>query len=178
MCLDSIKSVANTLANAIVSKYNETLESERIPGLFSDPYYFWEAGAVWGGLLDYAHLTGNTQNNDLIASALLFQIGEFNAFMPMNQSKTLGNDDQSYWGLAAMTAAETSLAMPSRDVGSWADLAANVFNAQTERWDTSLCGGGLKWQIFQFNQGYNYKNSISTANLFLLSARLAQFTGM
>jgi mannan endo-1,6-alpha-mannosidase len=29
--------------------------------------------------------------------------------MPSNQSKTLGNDDQAFWGMAAMTAAETGL---------------------------------------------------------------------
>lgn len=102
-------------------------------------------------------------------------MGEYD-FMPENQTKTLGNDDQSFWGLAAMTAAEAELTAPN-DVGDWIDLAINVFNVQAERWNTDSCDGGLKWQIFSFNNGYNYRNSISNGNFFLLSARLAKFTG-
>jgi len=167
--------VAKTLASGVVSRYNRSLEDEGVPGLFGDPYYWWEAGAVFGGLIEYAHLTGDDQYNELIGMAMGHQMGEYN-FMPMNQSKNLGNDDQSFWALAAMTAAETGLTAPN-DVGNWLDLAVNVFNLQILRWNTDSCDGGLKWQIYAFNAGFNYKNSISTGNLFLLSARLAQFTG-
>ncbi|ODQ75981.1 hypothetical protein LIPSTDRAFT_68673 [Lipomyces starkeyi NRRL Y-11557] len=45
------------------------------------------------------------------------------------------------------------------------------------RWDTSTCNGGLRWQIFESNNGYDYKNTISNAGLFLLAARLARYTG-
>ncbi|ODQ76852.1 hypothetical protein LIPSTDRAFT_102095 [Lipomyces starkeyi NRRL Y-11557] len=34
------------------------------------------------------------------------------------------------------------------------------------RWDTSTCNGGLRWQIFESNSGYDYKNTISNAGLF------------
>ncbi|THZ94734.1 mannan endo-1,6-alpha-mannosidase [Aureobasidium pullulans] len=44
------------------------------------------------------------------------------------------------------------------------------------RWDTSTCGGGLRWQIYTFNAGYDYKNSISNLGLFQLAARLARYT--
>jgi mannan endo-1,6-alpha-mannosidase len=175
--IDSIHSVSRTIASGIVSLYNESLEKDLTPGLFGDPYYFWEAGAVFGGLIEYAHLTGDTQYNELVTTGMVHQLGDYGAFMPMNQTKSLGNDDQSFWGLAAITAAEAGLTTPESGYSSWAEVAANVFNTQIVRWDNETCGGGLKWQIFQFNAGYNYKNSISTGNLFLLSARLAQFTG-
>lgn len=94
--------------------------------------------------------------------------------MPANQTKTLGNDDQSFWGLASLSAYEAKLPEPTS--GSWLDFAKNVFDTQTVRWDTQSCGGGLRWQIFTFNNGYNYKNSASNGQLFLLAARLAEQT--
>jgi mannan endo-1,6-alpha-mannosidase len=103
------------------------------------------------------------------------QIGELDAFMPPNQTKYLGNDDQSYWGLASLTAHEVGLPKPPR--GEWIDLAVNVWNIQSQRWDDKTCGGGLRWQIFSFNKGYEYKNGISNGNFFVLSSRLAYLTG-
>ena len=88
-----------------------------------------------------------------------------------------GNDDQGFWVLAAMTAAEQQLPNPSTSNTTWLDLGTNVFNLQVSRWNTSSCGGGLRWQIFEFEDGYNYKNAISTGTFFLLAARLARFTG-
>src|SRR5205085_2193190 len=58
----------------------------------------------------------------------------------------------------------------------WLALAQAVFNLQTARWDTSSCNGGLRWQIYPFNNGYNYKNSISNGCFFSLAARLARYT--
>lgn len=81
-----------------------------------------------------------------------------------------------FWGLAAMTAAEYSF--PDRSTGfSWLSLAQGVFNTQIKRWDTSSCGGGLRWQIWPYQSGYGMKNSISNGGLFQLSARLARYTG-
>ena len=75
-----------------------------------------------------------------------------------------------------MRAAELQFPTPSNSP-SWLELAINVFNNQVSRWDTSTCGGGLRWQIFKFNTGYDYKNAISTAAFFQLAARLAKYTG-
>lgn len=75
-----------------------------------------------------------------------------------------------------MRAAELQFPNPSTSP-SWLDLATNVFNDQASRWDTSTCGGGLRWQVFTFNAGYDYKNSISTGAFFQLAARLAKYTG-
>lgn len=79
-----------------------------------------------------------------------------------------------------MTAAENSVTAPSTfnsSIPSWLRLTENLWNTQAARWNTSTCGGGLKWQIFTFNSGYNYKNSISNAAFFHLSARLYRYTG-
>jgi mannan endo-1,6-alpha-mannosidase len=87
-----------------------------------------------------------------------------------------GNDDQMFWGLAAMTAAELQFADVS-DGFSWLSLAQGVFNTQIDRWDTSSCDGGMRWQIWPYESGYTMKNSNSNGGLFQLSARLARYTG-
>jgi len=76
-----------------------------------------------------------------------------------------------------MTAQESQLPAGSAGSPSWLSLAQNVFNDVAVRWDTSTCGGGLHWQIFEFNNGYNYKNSISAGAFFQLASRLARYTG-
>jgi mannan endo-1,6-alpha-mannosidase len=128
-------------------------------------------------LLDYFHYTGDSTYNDEISQALLFQVGDNNDFMPSNQTLTEGNDDQGFWGMAAMLAAETNFANPPKDKPQWLALAQAVFNEMVSRWDTSTCGGGLRWQIFPFNKGYTYKNSIANGCFFNLAARLGRYTG-
>lgn len=152
-------------------------ESGQIPGLLSaeDGYYWWESGAMFDALIQYWSLTGDSQYNDLTSQGILFQQGDGD-FQPVNQSKSLGNDEQSIWAFAAMSAAETDFQKPTGNI-SWLSLAETVFNNQALRWDTEFCGGGLRWQIFPFNMGYNYKNSLTTGSFFQLASRLARFTG-
>jgi len=97
--------------------------------------------------------------------------------MPTNQTKTEGNDDQGFWGMAAMTAAENKFQDPPDSEPGWLALAQAVFNTMAVRWDNSTCNGGLRWQIFTFNSGYNYKNSIANGCFFNIGARLAAYTG-
>ena len=127
-------------------------------------------------MVDYWAYTGDDQYNDLVKSALTGQRGSGNDYMPVNQTKTLGNEDQGFWALAAMNAAEKGFPSSSGSIG-WLDVAKNVFDEQVLRWDAKTCDGGLRWQIFPFNQGYDYKNSASNGMLFQLAARLAAFTG-
>lgn len=80
-----------------------------------------------------------------------------------------------FWGLAAMTA--TELSFPEVSGGfSWLSLAQGVFNTQVMRWDSSTCNGGLRWQIWTWETGYELKNSVSNGGLFQLAARLARYT--
>lgn len=73
--------------------------------------------------------------------------------MPANQTRTEGNDDQVFWAFAAMEAAEFKFPPPDDKYPSWVAMAQAVFNLQVERWETKYCGGGLRWQIFNFNAG-------------------------
>ena len=148
-----------------------------IPGNLPAPYYWWEAGAWCGVLIDYYYFTGDDTYNDIATQAMLFQVGPNNDYMPPNQTKAEGNDDQGFWGMAALSAAEQKYPNPPADSPQWLALAQAVFNSQALRWDTSTCNGGLKWQIFTFNNGYNYKNTISNGCFFNIAARLAVYTG-
>ncbi|KAL7816359.1 glycosyl hydrolase family 76 domain-containing protein [Trichoderma aethiopicum] len=173
---DSVKSISKQMAEDLVSFYHGN-EPGQTPGLLPDPYYWWEAGAMMGTLIDYWYYTGDETYNNLTKQALLFQVGETNDYMPRNQTRTEGNDDQGFWGLSVMSAAEYKFPDPPPDKPQWLGLAQAVFNTQAARWDTEHCGGGLRWQIFTWNNGYDYKNSISQACFFALGARLALYTG-
>jgi mannan endo-1,6-alpha-mannosidase len=148
-----------------------------IPGNLPQPYYWWEAGAMFGALVDYWYFTGDDTYNEITTQALLAQVGPNNDYMPPNQTKTEGNDDQAFWGMAALSAAEDRYPNPPASEPQWLALAQAVFNSQAIRWDNTSCNGGLKWQIFTFNNGYNYKNTISNGCFFNMAARLAVYTG-
>jgi mannan endo-1,6-alpha-mannosidase len=131
---------------------------------------------MFGALIDYWAYTGDSQYNDITFQALQHQVGDDADFMPTNQTRSLGNDDQGFWAMAAMTAAEMNFTNPAADQPQWLALAQAVFNEYVTRWDDTTCGGGLRWQIYTFNNGYNYKNSISNGCFFNVAARLARFT--
>lgn len=118
---------------------------------------------MWGTLIDYWHYTGDESYVNSTKEALLFQTGPENNYMDHNWTASLGNDDQAFWGLSAMLAAETVFPdPPADDPKQWLALAQAVFNTQAapDRHDDT-CGGGLRWQIPTYNNGYNYKNSMS-----------------
>ncbi|RFU28126.1 hypothetical protein B7463_g8236, partial [Scytalidium lignicola] len=171
---DSITSAASTIAKGLVSYYHGT-EPGHIIGVLDAPYFWWESGAMFDTMIQYWHLTGDEQYNDIVSQGLLFQQGPDGNFLPPNQTSTEGNDDQSTWALAAMSAAEAKL--PAPQGSSWLSLAEAVFNSQGARWDTETCSGGLRWQIFTFNNGYDWKNSASNGQFFELASRLAYLTG-
>ncbi|PVH94068.1 glycoside hydrolase family 76 protein [Periconia macrospinosa] len=172
---DSIKKVASQVAAGMRKVYTGDKPGD-VPGNLPDPYYWWECGAMFGALIDYWYYTGDDQYNNITIQAMKHQIGEeIIAFMPQNQTKTLGNDDQAFWGMAAMSAAENKLP-DMKDGPSWLALAQGVYNTQVERW-SNTCGGGLNWQIFKFNQGFTYKNTISNGCFFNIAARLYKYTG-
>lgn len=146
----------------------------------------WEAGAMFGTIIDYWAFTGDDSYNNITYQAMQHQMGDDDDFMPSNQSLTEGNDDQGFWAMAAMTAAEqnfmnpnsTSLASTEGSV-QWLSAVQAIFNEYAWRWEAAndTCGGGLRWQIFTFNNGYTYKNSISNGCFFNVAARLARYTG-
>lgn len=148
-------------------------------GTLPDPLYWWEAGAVWGGMVDYWAYTGDTSYVTTVQQALLAQVGPHNNFMPPAYFFSLGNDDQAFWIIASLTALEYSFPVPDGNASTlWLDLAEAGFNTMVPRWNTSSCNGGLSWQIFPDNpNGMSYKNSISNGGMFQIAARLAHYTG-
>ncbi|KAI1121391.1 glycoside hydrolase family 76 protein [Nemania abortiva] len=178
---DNIIAAAKTLAYDLMSYYHGN-ESGQTPGILPGPppagdYYWWEGGALWGTMIDYWHLTGDDTYNDVVTQAMLWQTGPNNNYMPPNWSASLGNDDQGFWGMSAMLAAEENFPNPPDDQPQWLALAQAVWNTQADpdRHD-STCGGGLRWQIPFSNNGYDYKNSIANGIFFNLGARLARYT--
>ncbi|KAH7165560.1 glycoside hydrolase [Dactylonectria macrodidyma] len=149
-------------------------------GDLHDPYYWWVAGALWGIMLDYYHLTKDPSYNDVVIEALLgpTNLGTGQDYMPAEHADEEGNDDLFFWGSAVLSAAERNFPQPNKTLPSWLEISDNVFNSLVNRWNTTHCGGGLLWQIYASNpNGLNYKNSVSNGGLFQLAARLARATG-
>ncbi|ODV82960.1 glycoside hydrolase family 76 protein [[Candida] arabinofermentans NRRL YB-2248] len=174
--LESIQHATGLLATGLMDYY-WGYDYGGTVGMFTNPYYWWEAGGAWGSMLDHWYYLQNDTYADVIFTAMQAQVGDDWDYIPLNQSTTEGNDDQAFWGIAAIQAAERNFTNPSSDEPQWLYLAQAVFNTMAWRWDTEHCGGGLRWQIFQYNSGYDYKNTVSNAGLFHIGARLARFTG-
>ncbi|KAL4950520.1 glycosyl hydrolase family 76-domain-containing protein [Aspergillus filifer] len=172
----SVNAACQAIANNMLSHYTGYKPGD-VPGNLPDPYYWWEAGAMFSALVDYWFYTGDDQWNKITTQALAWQAGDAGTFMPANQSRTEGNDDQGFWAFGAMSAAERNFPRPPGDGPDWLAMVQATFNTMAWRWDTESCGGGLRWQIFTWNAGFTYKNTISNGCLFNLAARLARYTG-
>ncbi|KUJ23653.1 glycoside hydrolase [Mollisia scopiformis] len=142
------------------------------------PYYWWESGGLWACMIDYWSYTNDTTYNEVIEEGLLYQVGPNWDFMTPNQTLGMGNDDQGFWGMAAMTAAELNFQNPPSSGAQWLGLAQAVFNEFAARaaLEKDYCGGGLRWQLYFWEDGWMYKNAISNACFFNLGARLARYT--
>ncbi|KGQ05211.1 Mannan endo-1,6-alpha-mannosidase DCW1 [Beauveria bassiana D1-5] len=162
----AIKTTASTIAYDLMLLY-EGNRTGKIPGILPGPpaenkgnYYWWQGGAMMGTYIDYWHLTGDTSYNDVVMQGILHQVGENRDFMPRNHTASLGNDDQGFWGMTAMLAAENKFPDPPRDKPQWLALAQAVWATQADssRHD-HYCNGGMRWQIPFSNAGYDYKNN-------------------
>lgn len=165
-----------------MSFYHGTEEGQT-PGILpgpppQGPYYWWQAGALWGTMIDYWKYTGDSQYNQVVQDALLSQVGRDQNYLEPNITASIGNDDQAFWGMSAMLAAETGFQDPSPSEPQWLSLTQAVYNIQKGHLDKeTACGGGLRWQVIVLNNGYNYKNSIANGAFFNVAARLARYTG-
>jgi mannan endo-1,6-alpha-mannosidase len=157
----SIKTASADLAFGLMSWYhnNATGVASTAVGVFPQPLYWWEAGAVWGAMIDNWAYTGDRSYIPTITQGLLAQTGPDNNFMPPAYFSSLGNDDQAFWALASLSALEYNFPTPEGKASTiWLDLSRAVFDSMVPRWDTTSCNGGLRWQIFPANAGYDYKN--------------------
>ncbi|KAK3901699.1 glycoside hydrolase [Staphylotrichum tortipilum] len=176
----SIQSAANVVAQSLLSYYHGD-EPGQVPGILpgppqrgTGPYYWWEGDVLWGTMVDYWHYTNDTTFNEATTQALLFQSED--TYNSANWSLSMGNDDQGFWAMSAMLAAEVGYPDPPADQPQWLALAQGVFNNLVSRWEPELCGGGLRWQVFTHNVGFDYKNTIATGIMFNIGARLARYT--
>ena len=87
LTIDSIKSAASSVAYDMMKYYNGNQTGMPI-GLLPDPYYWWEAGAMFGQMIEYWFYTGDATYNDVVTAGILAQTGPYNDFMPPNQTKT------------------------------------------------------------------------------------------
>lgn len=176
--LSSPSSICNALrlVTSNTLKYYEGSRPGGSIGLFEEPYYWWEAGEAWGGLINVWRYCAPESLDNLIFDSLMAQRGSHMDYVPLNQSFTEGNDDQGFWGFALMEAVETGFKDPPDDQPGWLGLAQRVTASMESRWDEDECGGGLRWQIYTWNKGYTYKNTIANACLFHMAARLAHYT--
>lgn len=154
---------------------------------FHEPYYWWEGGLAFNNMIENAYLCQNNTFDSLIQDALLKKSGKNFNYMPEDQIMVEANDDLGIWGMTLLTAAERNLSVPSNGTlgydnipNNWIYMADNVYQQMLTRWNNktlsqSECGGGLRWQIYPWNNGYSYKNTISNAGMFQMAARLGKF---
>ncbi|KAG8424896.1 hypothetical protein J3458_001652 [Metarhizium acridum] len=128
-------------------------------------------------MIDYWYMTGDTSYNAATSQAMIHQGSPTRDFMPINQTRTEGSHDQGFGPMTSKSAAENKYPDPPPVKPGWLELTQTVFNHYVARWDKENCDGGLHWQIFTFNAGYNYKNSISNGCFFNIASRLARYTG-
>ncbi|XP_014557433.1 glycoside hydrolase family 76 protein [Bipolaris victoriae FI3] len=147
--------------------------------LFPQPFWWWQSGCAVDALLTYTDVTGDRQYEPLLEQTILSQATPTNDFLTIDAT---GNDDQTWWALAAATAAELKFPEAPGSV-PWIDLARNVFAQQRERWGNEKkgaagCKGGLGWKIAKGDgdDGFFYKNSISNGLMFQLAARLGKLS--
>lgn len=174
---DSICNAATEITNGIMDYYLGTRYGGTI-GMFQQPYYWWEAGLIFGGMIDTWKICNNDTYVKIIQDAINNQRGDNNDFMLANQSHVEANDDQVFWGFTVMEAAERNFPLYSNNNNdpNYAQLALNTYNSMAERWDNTTCNGGLRWQIFNNMSGWDYKNTISNAAVYALGGRLARYT--
>ena len=70
----TIREDCNIIAKGLLDYYEGTKYGGVI-GMFSWPYYWWEAGGAWGSLIDYTFYFDNDTLVPLITDALLYQTG-------------------------------------------------------------------------------------------------------
>ena len=184
---NSVKTALKTVASGMLSYYTGDKPGD-VPGLLpgslqcnpavEGTYCWWEAGAMWGSLINYWQYSGDSEYNPKISQAMQFQRGPDNNFNPPNQSRSMGIDDQGFWAFTALDAVEAHFPeSDGKDDPSWLSLAQGTYNFQADHWDPRTCGGGFRWQVLPVNSGYNLKNMISNGGNFQLAARLAYITG-
>ena len=126
---------------------------------------------IFGGLIDYWYCAGDSgyktshpRLSNRGRRRAEFHVEESVSFFWIQptcrmlvRSTHQGSYDQCLWALTAMSAAGKNFTNPVVDKLPWLTLVQAVFNSQVACWDTSVCGGGLRWQTLSTAGGLNYK---------------------
>lgn len=116
---DSIYDACKLLADGLMDYYWGNDYGGTI-GMFTHPYYWWEAGGAFGTMIDYSYFFDNDTYVSTIIQSMMYQKGDDNNFMPLNQTTTEGNDDQVFWGLRrSRRRRETSLRPAETTQPTW-----------------------------------------------------------
>lgn len=85
----SIRNACATIARGVFSYYNNSIVADHSLdwqiGLFPQPYYWWESGAVWGAMVDYWAYTHDDTYLNWTLDALNAQTGPRNDFVMPEQ---------------------------------------------------------------------------------------------
>lgn len=112
------------------------------------PYYWWESGGAWGGMMQYWAFTKDESYSNVMLEALLSQLGPNYDFVRAEEYFDTGNDDQAFWVFVAMSAAEYGFPRPPLPAPHWHVIVQNAWEDYVYRWNTTFCGGGLKCTVF------------------------------
>lgn len=175
--VDSTCNAAGEIINGIMDYYTGYRYGGTV-GYFQQPYYWWEGGLAFGAMIDTWDICKNDTYVEMLQASIYHQAGPNFNYMISNQSDVEANDDQLFWGLTVMEAAERGFpAVNNDDNASYLEMAQAVYNTVWERWNDQHCSGGLVWQILSNMSGADYKSTAANAGLFAIGARLGRFTG-
>ena len=87
---DSIRVAAASVVYGLQALYNGNRTGGVLGKWPFPPYYWWESGAAWGGMVNYWHFTGDNSYVNVTYEALVSQIGPTNDFiLPQEKSNTV-----------------------------------------------------------------------------------------
>jgi len=144
----SIMNASALLAHGIQELYNGNQTGGVLGKWPFPPYYWWESGGAWGGMMQYWHFTHDQSYVNVMMDALVYQLGPKYDFVRQEEAFDTGNDDQAFWVFAAMAAAEYNFPDPPFPSPPWWVVARNAWNDYATRWNTTTCAGGLKCKCF------------------------------
>lgn len=73
--LSSMREAAALAAHGVQALYRGNQSGEVVGKWPFPPYYWWESGGAWGGMLQYWHATGDSSYNQVLMEALTSQLG-------------------------------------------------------------------------------------------------------
>lgn len=130
----SIRNASRSLAFGLQSFYQNNVSNTAATaiGTLPAPLYWWQAGAMWGSMVDYWAYTNDSSYNAVITQALLAQVGPDWNYMPPAYYASLGNDDQVQ--LAPFRSCLRQLLMNVTGfLGSFSPLSRRVWSSVSSR---------------------------------------------